>query len=66
MKKPNTPMLSRMSQRKNSLGRGLIFQEAKEPVSRMMLESISIAMEMPSTPTLSLMLSAENQVQSPR
>ena len=55
MKKPNTPRLSRVNQRKYSLVRGLSCQEAKVPVNTMTAESSSMATLMPSTPTEYLM-----------
>jgi len=50
IKKPNTPVDNKINQRKNAFGLS-IFQEAKEPAKTMMLESINIAIDMPSTPT---------------
>ena len=52
MKKPNTPVLSRVNQRKYSLWLDMACQEAKVPVKTMMADSRSITTEMPSTPTL--------------
>ena len=52
MKKPNTPVESRVNQRKYSFVRGFSCQEAKVPVNTMMLDRSSITTEMPSTPTL--------------
>ena len=51
MKKPNTPVESRVNQRKYSLVRGFSCQEAKVPVNTIMLDRSSMTTEMPSTPT---------------
>ena len=51
MKKPNTPVESNMNHKKNSLGRGLIFHEAKTPAKTIMDESSNMATDTPSTPT---------------
>ena len=52
MKKPNTPVLSRVNHRKYSLCCEMACQEAKVPVKTMMAESRSITTDIPSTPTL--------------
>ena len=65
MKNPNTPVESRMSQRKNSLVMGWIFHEANEPVRSIIDERRSIATEIPSTPTARLILSGVNQLHVP-
>lgn len=65
MKKPKTPMLRRVNQRKYSLVRGLSCQEAKVPVKTMMAESNNMATLMPSTPTEYLMWSGSNHVRAP-
>jgi hypothetical protein len=51
MKKPKTPIASRQNHKKNSLGMGSIFHETRTPVNTIIDESISMATEMPSTPT---------------
>ena len=51
MKKPYTPVDSRVNQRKYSLVRGFSCHEAKVPVKTIMLESNSMTTEIPSTPT---------------
>ena len=58
MKKPKTPMLNRVNQRKYSL---FISQETKAPVKTITAESRSIATEMPSTPTEYLIWRDVNQ-----
>ena len=50
MKKPNTPVDSKVNQRKYSFCIGCCCQEAKVPVKTMMAESRIITTEMPSTP----------------
>ena len=50
MKKPKTPVDRSMSHRKKALGCS-IFHEAKLPAKTMMLDSSSMAMDIPSTPT---------------
>ena len=52
MKKPNTPIESRVNHRKYSLVRGFSCQEAKVPVKTMMAERSNMATLMPSTPTV--------------
>ena len=61
MKKPNTPVESRVNQRKYSFVSGFSCQEANVPVKTMMLESNSITTEMPSTPTAYLIFNGLNQ-----
>ena len=61
MKKPKTPRLRRVNQRKYSLVSGLSCQEAKVPVKTMTAESSNMATLMPSTPTEYLMWSGSNQ-----
>jgi hypothetical protein len=51
MKKPNTPVESKVNHRKYSFVRGFSFHEAKVPVNTMMALSSSMTTEMPSTPT---------------
>ena len=51
MKKPNTPVESRVNHRKYSLVRGFSCHEANVPVNTIMLESSSMTTEIPSTPT---------------
>ena len=62
MKKPNTPVLRRMSHRKKALGWGIV-QEAKEPANTIMAESRIMATDMPSTPTARLIFNGANQLQ---
>ena len=52
MKNPNTPIERSISHKKNSLGSGSIFHEAKTPAKTMMAESTSMATDTPSTPTV--------------
>jgi hypothetical protein len=62
MKNPYTPIESRQYQRKNSFAI-FIFHEEKTPVKTIIDESISIATEIPSTPTVKDMLSGAYQLQ---
>ena len=64
IKKPNTPVERRMSQRKNSFGWAIV-HDANDPAKTMIDESRSIAIEMPSTPTARLMLRGPNHCQEP-
>ena len=51
MKKPNTPVESKVNHRKYSFVRGCSFHEAKVPVNTMMALSSNMTTEIPSTPT---------------
>jgi hypothetical protein len=51
IKKPKTPVESKLNQRKNSFVSGSIFHEVNTPVATIMDERQSIATETPSTPT---------------
>ena len=62
MKKPNTPVERRKNHRKNCLGSGSIFHEAKTPAKTMNAESRIITTETPSTPRASLMFNGAYQV----
>ena len=62
IKKPNTPVDRRKNHRKNCLGSGSIFHEAKTPAKTMNAESRIITTDTPSTPSASLMLSGSYQV----
>ncbi len=62
MKNPNTPVDRSISHRKNALGWG-ICQEANEPAKIITDERMSMAMEMPSTPTARWMLRGVNHCQ---
>ncbi len=64
MKKPKTPVLRSISHRKKPLGFS-IFHEANEPAKMMMLLRMSIAIEIPSTPTARLMCRGANHCQLP-
>ena len=64
IKNPNTPVDRRMSHRKNSFICG-ISHEAKLPAKTIIDDSISIATEIPSTPTARWMLSGSNHIHEP-
>ena len=61
MKKPYTPVESRVNQRKYSFFIGCNCHEANVPVKTMMLERSNITTEIPSTPTAYCMFSGLNQ-----
>ena len=51
IKNPNTPIESRVNQRKYSLVKGCRRHEANVPVNTIIADSNSMATEIPSTPT---------------